>query len=58
MRVDISKGEDPILVFTDISKNEYVCWVDGHEYRFSRALCPFTLDAQHCADRALIVKHG
>ena len=63
IRLDISKGVDPIPVYSDIRRDEYVCFVDGVSYRFQHL--PFTLKEvkiyqkpQPCADKALVLKHA
>ena len=60
IRIDISKGIDPIPVASDIRNDERYCRVDGKGFTFVGGL-PFTLkhiDKNWCADKALILKHA
>lgn len=60
IRIDISKGIDPIPVFSDIRNDARHCRVDGLFYTFLGGL-PFTLKKvgkDWCADKALILKHA
>lgn len=64
IRRDISKGIDPVPVYSDIRNDCYVCFVDGKRYRFERL--PFTIKefpqkgklTRQCADKALVLKHA
>lgn len=70
IRLDISKGIDPIPMFSDIRTDEHYFRIDGIEYIFKTTL-PFTLKEAHwvnafgklsskkwrCADKALVLKH-
>lgn len=56
MRLDISRGVEPVKMFRDFPLYEYRCWIENREYVFASPL-PFTLK-DGCADRALVEKHG
>lgn len=57
IRLDISKGVDPVPMSYDIRADIYKCWVDGFSYAFDSREMRFTL-RDGCADRALILKYA
>ncbi len=59
IRLDISKGIDPIEMFSDIRNDEHHFRVDGVDYVF-RTTLPFTtltVGKKRCADKTLVLKH-
>lgn len=58
IRADISQGIEPVPIFTDQVRGMYLTTVDGIAYEWPINKCPFTLTKDHCADKALILKHG
>jgi len=61
IRLDISKGIDPILAGCDISRHIYMFRVDDRVYKFDQTKCPFTLKQigrEYYADKELVLKHG
>lgn len=65
VRLDVSRGIEPVPVFSDIRNDCYVCRTDGQSFVFDRL--PFTLKNVRlpgsqrevpCADRYLILKHS
>ena len=58
IRMDISRGIEPVPVFTDMVEDIYIAFVDGIRYEWPRNTFPIVLTKDHCADKALILKHA
>ena len=64
-QIDISRGDDPVIAFTDIRRDLVMFRIDGKTYEFPTASLPFTLKDMifkgrrtMTADKALVLKHG
>lgn len=57
-QLDVSTGKEPVPAYYDLKQRIYTFFVDGEKYVFACDALPFTLDANWCADSALVLKHG